>query len=48
MGLGPTARPSLAHWRNSNRELLNPTVLISPYEKEKVQYMKSKNLIVVF
>ena len=32
-GLGPTARPSLVHQRNSNRERLNPTVLISPYEK---------------
>ena len=48
MGLGSTARPSLAHRWNSNRELLNLTVLISPYEKQKIQYMKSKNLIVAF
>ena len=33
MGLGLTAQPSLAHWRNYNRELLNPNVLISPCEK---------------
>ena len=48
MGLGPTARPSLAHSQNSNQGLLNPTVLISPYGKQKIQYMKSKKLIVVF
>ena len=33
MGLGPTSQPSLVLRRNSNRELLNPTVLIPPYEK---------------
>ena len=48
MGLGPTARPSLVHQWNSNRELWNPTVLISPYEKLKIQYMKSKGLIAFF
>ena len=29
MGFGPTARLSLAYRRNSNQELMNPTVLIS-------------------
>ena len=33
MRLSPTAQPNLAHWWNSNREPLNPTVVISPYEK---------------
>ena len=48
MGLGPTARSSLTHPWNSNQELLNPTVLISPWKTYKIQYMKSKNLIVAF
>ena len=48
MGLGLTAWPSLAHRQNSNRELLNPTVLISHMKNTKIQYMKSKNPIVVF
>ena len=33
MGLGPTAWSSSEHRRNSDRELLNSAVPISPYEK---------------
>ena len=29
------AQPSLAHWWNSNRNPLNPTVLIFRYEKQE-------------
>ena len=48
MWLGPSSRCSLAHRRCSNQKLLNPTVLISPYQKQEIQFMKSKSLIVVF
>ena len=47
MTLGPTTQPSLAHWWNSNRKPLNPTVVIFPNEKKEKLYLKNKKLIVI-